>query len=152
MYFVLCTKGSHESTNFENLKCSDQNLPNSSCSFPNHKSVFPQILTLHCHERQLLCTFLNQTLYTLHERDRSNCKFLRLLSAQIKIHQILLIFKTINRFSSSLFSIMGHKSSVHFQLIFYILSTRGAYERTNLVNFHLSSQKSDILHFDGLLF
>ena len=46
----------------------------------------------------LLCTFLGQTLYTLHKRDQSKCKFFRLFSAQIKIHQILVIFETKNKF------------------------------------------------------
>ena len=44
MHFLLWTKWSHESTNFDTFKCSDENLPNSSCHFPNHKSVFLQIL------------------------------------------------------------------------------------------------------------
>ena len=44
IHFLLWTKGSHESTNFYTFKCSDENLPNSSCHFPNHKSVFSQIL------------------------------------------------------------------------------------------------------------
>ena len=44
MHFLLWTKGSHESTNFDNFKCSGENLPNSSCHFPDHKSVFLQML------------------------------------------------------------------------------------------------------------
>ena len=44
MHFLLWTKWSHESTNFDTFKCSDENLPNSSCHFPNHKPVLPQIL------------------------------------------------------------------------------------------------------------
>ena len=52
-----------------------------------------------------------------------------------------------------------HRSSVSwgitslyvFYLKFHILSTKGAYQSTNLVKFHLSSQKSKILHFNGLL-
>ena len=44
MHFLLWTKGSHENTNFDTFKCSDENLPNSACHFPNHKSVFLQIL------------------------------------------------------------------------------------------------------------
>ena len=46
----------------------------------------------------LLCTFLGQTLYTLHKRDWSKCKLFRLFSAQIKIHEILVIFETKNKF------------------------------------------------------
>ena len=99
MHFQLWTKGSHENTSFDTFKCSDENLSNSSCHFPNHKSVFLQIL----HDSSvswniLLWTFLGQRLYTLHKRDQSNCKFFRLFSAQIKINQILVIFETKNKF------------------------------------------------------
>ena len=38
-----------------------------------------------------------------------------------------------------------------FKLKFCILSTKGAYQSTNLVKRHVSSQKSEILHFDGFL-
>ena len=44
MHFLLWKKASHENTNFDTFTCSDENLPNSSCHFPNHKSVFLQIL------------------------------------------------------------------------------------------------------------
>ena len=94
MHFLLWTKGSHEA-NFDIFKCSDENLLNSSCHFPNHKSVFLQIL----HDssvswNMLPCTFLGQTLHTLHKRNQSKCKLFRLFGAQIKIHQILVIFET----------------------------------------------------------
>ena len=52
---------------------------------------------------------------------------------------------------TSLFSAMKHNSSVLFSLKFYILLTKWAYQSTNLVKFHVSSQKSEILHFDKLL-
>ena len=44
IHFLFWTKGSHQSPNFENFECSGENLPNSSCHFPNHKSVFIKIL------------------------------------------------------------------------------------------------------------
>ena len=44
IHFLLCIKGFNDSPNFENFMCSGENLPNSSCHFPNHKSVFLQIL------------------------------------------------------------------------------------------------------------
>ena len=44
MHFLLWKKASHENTNFDTFTCSDENLPNSFCHFPNHKSVFLQIL------------------------------------------------------------------------------------------------------------
>ena len=34
---------------------------------------------------------------------------------------------------------------------FYVLSTKGGYQGTNLVKFDVKSQKSEVLHFDGLL-
>ena len=46
---------------------------------------------------------------------------------------------------------MRCNSSVLFYLKFYILATKEAYQITNLVKFHGRSQKSEILHFDGLL-
>ena len=44
MHFLLWTKGSRQSANSDTFKCSGENLSNSSCHFPNHKSVFLQIL------------------------------------------------------------------------------------------------------------
>ena len=44
VHLQLWTKESHQIPNFEAFKCSDKNLPNFSCYFPNHKSVFFQIL------------------------------------------------------------------------------------------------------------
>ena len=42
--FLLWTKGSHQSPNFKSSKCSGEDLPNFSCHFWNHESVFLQIL------------------------------------------------------------------------------------------------------------
>ena len=42
--FLLWTKGSHQSPNFNTFKCSGENLPNFSSLFSNHKSVFLQNL------------------------------------------------------------------------------------------------------------
>ena len=44
MHFLLWTKESHQSPNFDACKCSGENLPNSSSQFRNPKSVFLQIL------------------------------------------------------------------------------------------------------------
>ena len=59
---------------------------------------FKFCMTLQCHEIYMLCTFSGQTLYTLHKRDQSKCRCFRLFSARIKIHQILVIFETKNKF------------------------------------------------------
>ena len=44
IHFLLWIKGYHQSTNFETFEYSGKNLPNSSCQFPNYRSVFLQIL------------------------------------------------------------------------------------------------------------
>ena len=44
IHFLLCIKGSHQSSNVDTFECSGENLPNSSCHFPSNKSVFLQIL------------------------------------------------------------------------------------------------------------
>ena len=44
IHFPLWTNRSHQSPNSETFKCSGENEPYSSCHFPNHKSVFLQIL------------------------------------------------------------------------------------------------------------
>ena len=42
--FLLWTKGSHQSPNFDFFKCSGENFPNFSSLFSNHKLVFLQNL------------------------------------------------------------------------------------------------------------
>ena len=42
IHFLLGTKGSLQSSNFDTFECSGKNLPNS-CHFPSNKSVFLQI-------------------------------------------------------------------------------------------------------------
>ena len=43
IHFRIWSKGSHQSSNFDNFECSE-NLPNSSCHFPSDEPVFLQIL------------------------------------------------------------------------------------------------------------
>ena len=63
------------------------------------------------HERQLLFTFLGQTLNTLHNRNQWKCKFLRLLSGRVKIHQILVYFKTTDQFFFKFYiNLQSHES------------------------------------------
>ena len=90
IHFLLWTKESHQSPNFDTFKCSGENSPNSSCHFSNHKSVFffKFCITLQCHERLLLCTFLALALYNLVARSPLKRKSFRILSAQVKIRQI----------------------------------------------------------------
>ena len=43
IHFLLGIKGPIKSPNFETFVCSGESLPNSSCRFPNQKSLFLQI-------------------------------------------------------------------------------------------------------------
>ena len=84
---------------FEIFECSGENLPKSLAIFQTTREFFFKFyMTFQCHERELLYTFLGQRLSTLHKRDQSKCKFWRLLSARIKIHEILVNFETTNWF------------------------------------------------------
>ena len=154
MNFLLETKVSHESTNFDTFKCFDENLPNSSCHFPNHKSVFLQIL----HDSSVSWKitplyFFSWNSYILRIKGTNqSTNFLDFWVLGSKFTKLLSFLKQQIGFSSnfiSLFSTMRHNCT--FLAEFYILSTKWAYQSTNLVKFHLSSQKSEILHFDDLL-
>ena len=97
MHFLLWTKGCHESTNFDTFKCSNKNLSNSSCHFPKQKSVFLQILRGSSVSWKITpLYFFGANVIYLHKRDQWKRKFLRLLSAWIKIHQIPVILGEIS--------------------------------------------------------
>ena len=52
IHFLLWTKKSHQSPNFDTFKCSGENLPKSSSHFSNHTSFFFKFcITLQCQER-----------------------------------------------------------------------------------------------------
>ena len=72
IHFLLWAKGSHENTNFDIFNFCDENLPNSSCNFPKHKSVFLQ--------------------NTLHKRDQS-ANFLDFLLLRSKFTKVLSFLK-----------------------------------------------------------
>ena len=100
MHFLLWKKVSHEGTNFDTFKCFDENSQIPHVIFQTTSEFLLKFcMTLQSHAIQLLCTFLGQTLYTLHKRNQSKCKSFRLFGAWIKIHQILIIFETKSWFS-----------------------------------------------------
>ena len=160
MHFLLCTKGFHESTNFDTFKCSDEYFSNSSCHFPYHKSIFLQIL----HDFSLswnitpLYFFRSNVIY-FSQKELMKMQFFKLLGARknsenlknflvLKIHQVLVIFEKKKMvILMILFSIMRHNSMLPFKLKFYILSTKGTYQSTILVKFRLSSRKSKVSSF-----
>ena len=106
IHFILWIKGSHQSSNFE------------TCHFPNHKSVFLQIL----HQFSMLSNITLLYLFSSNiiyfgQKVPIKCNFLLLSSDQVKIHQILSFLKQQISFSSnfaSLFSVMRQNCSVLF--------------------------------------
>ena len=105
-------------------------------------------MTLHCHEIYSSVISSGQMLYTLHRGTNQSANFLDFLVLGSKFTKFLSFFKQKIGFPSNLtplFSIMKHNSSVLFQLKFYIVSKKVAYQSTSLVRFHLSSRKSEIL-------
>ena len=94
--FLLRIKGSHQSPNFETFGCFGENFPISSCHFPNHKSVFLQILHHFSvsWKRTSLYLFRSNVIYFAQKEPIK----VKILSAQVEIHQILVIFETTNQF------------------------------------------------------
>ena len=91
------------------------------------------------------------------QKEPVKVKFLIISSAQVissKFTKFLSFLKSQISFSSnpaSFVIVIRHKSSILFQQKFYFFSTEGAYQITNLVKFHASRQKSQILQLHGFL-
>ena len=102
MHFVLWAKRFHESTNFDTFHNS-HSVMMKFCQIPHMSFSKPQVhfssnlAWLFSVMKDNSSVLFRTKVFTLHERDESKCKLLRLFSAQIKIHQILLIFETTNR-------------------------------------------------------
>ena len=128
-------------------------MPNSSCHFPKRKSVFLQILCDSSVSWKITPLYFFRSNFIYFARKGSTIlQFFQCY--RIQIHQSLVIFwKKKLVFLSVLRNscVMKHNSSIPFYLKFYILSTRRAYQSTNMERFNLGSQKSEILHFDELL-
>ena len=97
--FLLQTKGSHQSSNFDTFKCSGENLPNFSCLFSNHWSVFLQNL----HNSSVpwkitpLYFYSSNNIYFCHKEPIKNF-LLDFLSAWVKICEVHVNFKMTNQF------------------------------------------------------
>ena len=84
--FLFWTKGSQQSPTFDTFKCSGEKLPNFSCHFSNHKSVFLQILhhSLVSWKITPLYFFSSNIIY-FGQRSQLKSKFFRFSSAPVKI-------------------------------------------------------------------
>ena len=99
VHFLRWIKGFHQSPNFETIKCSGENLLYFLCHFLNYKSVFLQILhhSLVSWKISHLFLFRSNVIYFAQKKP-IKVEILRISSAQIKIHQSLVIFETANLF------------------------------------------------------
>ena len=97
-----------------------------------------------CHQTQLFCAFSAQALCTWVKRSQLNCKFLKHLSARVKICQILVstLKRQVNsslNFASFLIVVI-HNSSVNFKLIHFLLWIKGSHQSPNFEAFECSSK------------
>ena len=156
IHILLWIKGSQQSPNFETFKCSGEILSYSSCHFPNHKSVFLQILHHSSVLWKMTCLYFFWSNFIY---------FAQKESIKVEIWEFRVIRSKFTKFLSylsnkSVFLQILHHSSVSrgitplylFNWNFLYMSwTKRTYQSTNLVKFHISSQKSEVLHFDGFL-
>ena len=95
---------------------------------------FKAWITLQCHERELFCTFLAETLYAVSKSSTSKCKFSDLPLLALKSTKFVVSFlESRADFSSnfaSLFSVMRDNSSVFFHPKLYMLSTKRTHQHT----------------------
>ena len=98
-------------------------------------SFFKVCMDLQYNDTELLWTFLAQIHYTLVKSSTSKCKFSDLPLLAIKSTKFLMLFLEPRvSFSSnfaSLFSVMGHNSSIHFHLKRYMLWTKRVHQSAN---------------------
>ena len=100
IHFLLWTKESYQSPNFDTFNCSGENLPNFSCHFSNHKSAFPKILHHSSVSLKItpLYSFSSNITYLV-TRSPLKHKSYRFYSARVKIFRILHVnFKTTSHF------------------------------------------------------
>ena len=157
IHFLLWIKGSHQSPNFEifQVLCWKFTIFLMSFSKPQvlrDSSVLWKITPLYF--------FMSNVIYFA-QKEPIKLKILRILSAQVKIYQILVIFETINQFFFE-FSItlqcMKHKSSTFLAETLYTFNKRNIWKYKLLqvtsyisLQVHGISRKPEVLDFDGFL-
>ena len=146
--FLLWTKGSHQSSNFDTFKCSGENLPNFSSLFSNHKSVFLQNLHISSVSWKItpLHFYSSNNVYFIHKEPIKTqifvfCDFQVLGSKFLKF--LMSILKRQISFSSifeSLFIFMTNKSFVNFKVIHFLLWAKGSHQSSNFDTFKCSGK------------
>ena len=107
---------------------------------------FKFCMTFQCHKIYPLCTFLSQTLHILHKGNQSKWKWL--LSAQINIHQILVIFETKNKFFFKFCTTLGIMRHISSRL--FLAETLYAFRKSSLSKYkfgEFSPEQSEVWNF-----
>ena len=127
----------------------------SSCHFPNHKSVFLQIL----HHSSvswkiILLYFFRSNVIFFSQKERIKVEILRILSAQVKIYKILVIFETANQFFCKFcITPQCHEAWLFYAFLAEILYTfnKRSLSKYELDEISCEQSKVEILLFDVLL-
>ena len=99
-------------------------------------------ITLKFHQKELLCTFLAQTLYTLVKSSPLKCKFFRFSSAWVNFELTV----NCSAHFASFFIVMTHNSPVKFKLQYFLLLVKGPHQSPNLETFKCSGEICQILY------
>ena len=132
-HFLLWIKGSHQSPNYETFD-TGENLLNSSCHFSNHKSVFLKIL----HHSSVSWKITPLYFFSSNFGQKEPIKV-----------QIFEIFKCLYQNSSCQFwnnklippqtfhhsSVSSHVTPLYFQIMHFLLCTKGSHQSPNFHNF-----------------
>ena len=114
---LLWRKWSHQCSNFETCKYSGEKVPYYSCHFPNHKSVFLQILHDCSVPWKITLYGLGHTLHTFHKKNKSKWEFWEFSVLRSNFTKSLSCLKLQISFSlyfASPFSVMRYNSSILF--------------------------------------
>ena len=144
--FLLWTKGSYQSPNFDTVKCSGENVPNFSCLFSNHWSVF--LLILHHSSMSWKITSLNffssNNIYFGYKQPIKTKKILGfwVLGSTFVKFLMSILKRPVSSFLIfvSLIIVMTHNSTVNFKLMHFLLWTKRSHQSSNFDTFECSDQ------------
>ena len=117
--------------------------------FPNHKSVFLQILNHFVVSWKItpLCFFRSNVIYFA-QKEPIKVKIFRISSAQVKIHQILVIFETTNQFFFKFcITIQCHKIQLLYNFLAEILYTFNKRSLSKYKFGEISCEQSKVWNF-----
>ena len=141
IHFLLWTKGPYPSSSFDTFECSGENLPNSSCPFSNHNSIFLQILHHSLVSRKItsLDFFSSNIIYVGQKEPiySGNLGDFQMLGSKFIKFFMSILKRQVNSSSVfvSFFIVMTHNSYVNFKLIHFLFWAKGSHESPNFDTF-----------------